>query len=168
MAGINTWDILFAKLQKDVVEIMNDIDRNYKNDNDNPKYVMMQHVDSEVYQTYTPEWYETSFQLRDSIEATEAKIAGDIVEVGLYHNSSKMKYDPSYPRHGSKEDIREYLPDIIEGEYKWGVNSTFPAKEGERWNRKTMYQEKTREDLRNGRFKAWLLGELIRKGYTAE
>ena len=167
MAKIDTWSALFAKIEKDVVDAMNDMDKdsNWKNDNNNPKYVMMQYVDSEVYGTFDPLWYENTWALRDSIKASNAQIEGDVVEVGLYHDTDMMSklHDPEYPRYGSDSDISDILPDIIEGEYKWGANKVFP-KTGE-WRRKTWYQKKTADDLRSGRFKKWLKRQLIKKGY---
>lgn len=164
MAIVDTWDGLFNAIKRDVVDIMDGVESDWRSDNDNPKYVLMQHVDEESYRQYSPSWYQTSFELRDSVTASVANVVGDIVEVELYHDSEKMSYSPEVPSHGSPSgDIREVLPDIIQGNVKWGVNKMFPA-DG-KWRFARQYAEKALKDLQDGRLKTWLTQQLHKKGY---
>ncbi len=168
IALIDNWDKLFATVKSDVLSVMQSMDTNWTNDNDNPKYVMMQHVDTDVYQSYVPRFYHQTFQLRDSITATRAKKSGSEIIVGLYHDKNKMDYDPENYVHGSPGwDIRYFLPEIIDhgasGTPRWGANQMFPADGA--WRRDTMYIQNTVSDLQSGRFQHWLSENMRERGY---
>lgn len=164
MAVVNTWAGLFAAIQGDLVDIMNSMDSEWGQDNDNPKYVMMQKVDEEVYQAYNPKSYRTTFQLRDSIEATRATVLGNLVEVTIHHNKDKIKADGWTHGGNSNADMSELLPEIINDASRWGwIDGLFP-KDGA-WRFDRPYLEMTVRDLTNGRYREWLMRQLIKKGY---
>jgi hypothetical protein len=163
MAKIDTWDGLFKVIENDLFDIMNGMNQNDGFNDNNPVTVVKQSVDSEVYQAYSPTWYETKFQLRDSVTATAANKLGNLIEVGIYHDKNKMEYDPNYPRHGSSYDIREILPEIIQGKKEWGVTNLFHANGA--WRFARPYIEVAVRDLTKFKYRKWIKQELIKKGY---
>jgi len=71
-------------------------------------------IDKDVYQAHTPNQYERTHQLRDSVTASKAKSVKGGGEVEIYHDESKITYKPLY-QHGSpfSGDISEFIPEII-------------------------------------------------------
>jgi hypothetical protein len=171
---VNSIDELIKVLKKDVFEAMDDMKKDYKQDNDNPKYVMMQKIDEKVY-SGTNSWYENSFGLRESVEATNAMDIGDVVEVGIYHDLTNDKFQANadewqYGSHYSKkwgEDIREILPEILNNERQWGIIEGLFSSGASFRDKDRAYVDEALKDLKDGRLKRWLLKKMMAKGYEA-
>jgi hypothetical protein len=162
---VNSIEELLMAVKKDVFESLDDIKNEYTHDNDNPKYVMMQKVDETVY-SGTNKWYDNSYELRDSIEATNATDLGDSVEISLYHNHDILQYDPEAWKHGSKNrDIRDILPEILNNERPWGVIEGLFNSDAAFRNKDRAYVDETVKELKDGRLKKWLLSKLVTAGY---
>lgn len=158
-------DELMKYVQKDVQDTMNRMKDTYASEQDNPKYVLMQHIDEDFYGEYSPRQYTNTYELRDSVEATRARKLGDTIEVGLYHNKDKFTVDPDNWQHGSNysdKDMTVLLPEIInEGSKRWG----YIFGDGD-WRKPRPYIQFTADDLRSGRLKCWLKGKLESKGWN--
>lgn len=95
--------------------------------------VAREHVDKDVYQAYSPEVYEATFELRDSIFTKSADIKNNTIEVVIKHDTNKINsYAPNqhysvvdnYPR----KDVSDWLPWIVsEGKTAniWGDSGAY-------------------------------------------
>ena len=164
---VNSIEELLMAVKKDVFESLDDTSKTYTHENDNPKYVMMQKIDEVVYGAYNPTWYETTYELRDSVEATNARDLGDSVEISLYHDANKFTVDKANFQHGSNysnKDTSILLPEIINDSSRWGViEGLFPSDGA--WKFDRPYVDETLNALKDGRLKKWLLTKLKEKGY---
>ena len=80
--------------------------------------VAREHVDSDVYQAYSPEVYESTFELRDSIFTKSADIKNDTIEVVIKHDTDKINsYAPnqhySVVDNYSRKDVSDWIPWIV-------------------------------------------------------
>ena len=158
---------LLNDLKTDVFNSLDDASKTYTHENDNPKYVMMQKIDEVVYGAYNPQWYETTYELRDSVEATNARDLGDSVEISLYHDSNKFTVDKDNFQHGSNysnKDMSVLLPEIINDSSRWGIIDGLFPKDGA-WRFDRPYVDETLNALKDGRLKKWMLKKLKEKGY---
>lgn len=157
-------DALMKAIQTDVTDVLNRMKDTYASEQDNPKYVLMQHIDEDFYNQYVPKQYINSYDLRDSVEATRAKKLGNTVEVGLYHDKDKFTVDPDNFIHSSNysdKDMTVLLPEIInEGSKRWGLLFG----DGD-WRKPRPYINITAQDLASGKLKSWLSGKLVSKGW---
>jgi hypothetical protein len=71
-------------------------------------------IDKDVYQAHTPNQYERTHQLRDSVIASKTESIRGGGRVKIYHDESKINYQPLY-QHGSplSGDISKWIPEII-------------------------------------------------------
>jgi len=169
----NSIDSLLKGLEKDIAKTLNKTKDTYANEKDNPKYVMMQVIDDVVYKD-SNSWYENTFGLRDSVNATRAYRQGDYLAIDLFHDDDLWKANPDKFQHGSNywgkrkdgsgKDIRDILPDIIQGNREWGtLNGLFP--ENGKWRTPKPYVDMTADELMAGRLRNWLHKKLTEKGW---
>ncbi len=162
---VNSIEELLMAVKKDVFNSLDDASKTYTHENDNPKYVMMQKIDEVVY-SGTNKWYDNSYELRDSVEATNATDLGDGAEISLYHNHDILQYTPDLWQHGSKNrDIRDILPEILNNERPWGVIEGLFNSDAAFRNKDRAYVDETLNALKDGRLKKWMLKKLKEKGY---
>lgn len=104
---------------------------------------MKKKIDTEVYQTYTPVYYERTYQLRD--ESVEIDMIDDL--------TLELK--------NTRTDGSKYIPSIIEyGKgYTWGYKRNLDEEIGPR-----PFGAKTHEELKNGGFKKALVKGLKNQG----
>lgn len=170
MIKVDTWDQLFKVIEDDLFDIMDSMNQNDGFNDSNPVTVMKQKIDETVYHkdlAFTPKWYEPTFELRDSVEATQATKLGNMIEVTVKHNPSKIQANGWTHGGNSSANMSELLPEIMNDSSRWGwIDGMFPKDpEKAKWRFDRPYLELTVRDLTNFKFKKWIKQELIKKGY---
>jgi len=162
MATANNWNQLEQILMKIIKEVIEEV--GYK-----VNELMRENIDKYVYQAGSQANYyadgtgQPTFELRDSIRSSKAKVSGNSAEVNVYHDSDFMTVEPDDFVHGSNYwktyDIRDLLPEII----NYGLSGDFFGSGW--WQKPRPYYDKTLEDLRDkGQLRQWFIEGLKKRG----
>lgn len=115
-------------------------------------------IDKKVYGAYSPEWYQRSYDFRESWDSTSATMIGNMVEAEIFHDDNLLTYNAEKWQHGNIINRLEPdgLPTII-NEGRIGSGMGFPQLgEREYWETFNTYID--------GNLKRILMEELAKKG----
>ena len=62
---------------------------------------LKEYIEEDVYKSYTPFFYDTTGQFKDSWKKTKATIKGNIIESEIFENLSTLVFDSDKFQHGS-------------------------------------------------------------------
>ena len=99
-------------------------------------------IQNDVYESYSPTFYDRTFDFKNSWEKTSAKLKGKIVEAEIFQNVSAMQRIDEPPIHVDKEGLAEIINS--------GVGYNFGQMEGKArpfWNDFIQYCEREFENI---------------------
>ena len=123
---------------------------------------MKLNIDIDVYEANTPNQYDRTYQLKDSVMTTDVKTVKGGGSFYLQHDTSKIKYAPLY-QHGSPSkkwgDVSKLIPEII------AFNLSGDWFNDGWWQNRDSYYLDTLEDLQDkGMLSKWFKEELRNRG----
>jgi len=109
---VKNWNELVELLKFKVANAMENTGKNVV------ERVAREHVDSDVYQAYTPKVYEATFELRDSIYTKSADIKNNNIEVVIKHNTDNIVSNSPNQHYSvvesySPKDVSDWIPYIV-------------------------------------------------------
>jgi hypothetical protein len=125
MATAKNWAELEVLLKQKIAKALGKTGKNVV------ERVAKEHVDSDVYQAYSPSVYEASFDLRESIHSGNADINGNSIEVTVTHNIDEIHSEAPNRHYSvvdsySPRDVSDWIPYLVsEGKTAniWGSDS---------------------------------------------
>ena len=158
MASVSTYSRLIAQLQKAR-------DRALKDSAEKGVEVAKDRVDKDVYAAGTPLIYSRTYQLRDSLDVTSFKSSPNSAQATISHDESRITSVGYLAQHASVIDGSSSVHSIAEiiHEGKGGLAL------GEGWWRsKRPYISNAEQELRDGKYRQFMIESLKRQGYKVK
>lgn len=121
-------------------------------------------IDKDVYSAGKPSVYIRTYELRDSVEAGKITVGKSTVETEIGHNPTEIgSYEPN--QHYSIVDGSHSSDSITEivhdGKSSHILGTGF-------WTTKRPYMDNTKKEMKDGKYKAFMIEELKKMGIDAK
>jgi len=157
MAQVRTYSQLLVQLQKARDKALAGV-------GDKAKDIVEAQIQKEVYDK--PEGdYERTYGLLNSLNNFGLEYKGVSAQVRIGHNWQNMPYNPSNFQHGSNywqpNDYRQYISETVH----YGTSGNlFGANQP--WHKAKPYMDLAKEEMKNGKYKSFMIEQLRGQGYT--
>lgn len=128
------------------------------------KELVKDRIDKDVYSVASPSVYKRTYELRESIQPSKVKSNGDTAELEIGHDTSLIgSYSPN--QHYSVVDGSSSVDYIAEIVHDGKSGKIF----GEGfWTKKRPYMDNAKEEMKDGKYKKFMVEELKRQGLNAK
>lgn len=121
-------------------------------------------IDKDVYAAGSPTVYERTYELRESVEAGKVSVGKSIVETEIGHNPTEIgSYEPN--QHYSIVDGSHSSDSIAEivhdGKSSHILGTGF-------WTKKRPYMDNAKEEMKDGKYKKFMVEELKKQGLSVK
>lgn len=159
MANVTSWKDLEVALQKAR-------DKALKGAGEKGKELTKKRVDEDVYAMSKgePAVYERTFQLRESLVADDFKSSGNMAEITIKHDASQI-HSTAPNQHYSVVDGSssvDYIAEIVNNGESGKIFG-----EGY-WTEPRPYMDNTRKEMKDGKYREFMVDELKKLGYKVE
>lgn len=161
MTEVRSYGQLLKELQKAR-------DAALKDTGDEVAEIVKKEVDNAVYNSYTPEdtseGYKRTGELRESIESGDVESSGDVANIEIKHNTSKIgSYSPN--QHMSMVDGKSSAKSVPEIVHDGKSGKIFG--EGA-WTQKRPYMDNAKQEVKKGKYKDSMKKNLKKQGFTVK
>jgi len=130
-------------------------------------------IDSDVYGTYSSEGYSRTYQLRESVEASNVEVVGNKAVVFIEHNESKIT--SSGNQHRSVVDgysSASVIANIVHNGFTGAIGQSGYWKSAP-WSKPEHtyanarpYMDNAKMEMQNGKYRKFMIEQLRGQGYT--
>ena len=157
MATVKT----YKELEK---ALMKARDKALKGTGENTKDLVKDRIDKDVYMAGNPTKYERTYELRESVQPSKVESKGSIAEVTIGHDESLIgSYSPN--QHYSIIDGSSSVHSIAEIVHDGKSGHILGAGY---WTKKRPYMDNTKKEMKDGKYKDFMVEELKKQGLDAK
>lgn len=159
MATVKTWKQLEAALQKAR-------DKALKGTGEKTKELVKDEIEKEVY-SIPQGTYERTGDLKNTMTDFPLENKGNVSQVKIAHDTDKMSYNASKFQHGSDywspNDYRKYVAQTVHD----GTSGSLFGENGH-WREPKPYMDNAKKEMKDGKYKAFMIEMLKKDGLDAK
>lgn len=168
MATVKT----YKELEK---ALMKARDKALKGTGEKTKVLVKDRIDKDVYDTYTPNSYERSYDLRESVEPSDIRSKGNISEVKISHNEDKIRSVGN--QHRSVVDGRSSSHSIAEIVHNGKTGAIYQSgywkdapwyRSDDTFAKPRPYMDNAKKEMEDGKYKEFMIEQLKKQGLDAK
>ena len=157
MAAVKSW----KDLEKALIKAR---DKALEGTGEKTKELVKDRIDRDVYSVASPSIYERTYELRESVQPSKVNSKGNTAELEIGHDTSLIgSYSPN--QHYSVVDGSSSVDSIAEIVHDGKSGKIF----GEGfWTQKRPYMDNAKEEMKDGKYKKFMIEELKKQGLNAK
>ncbi|HZJ98757.1 MAG TPA: hypothetical protein VFC79_02055 [Tissierellaceae bacterium] len=168
MASVKTWSQLEKALQQAR-------DKALKGASEKAKDLVKDRIDKDVYSVYSPNSYERTYDLKESVEPSDIKSNGNVSEIKISHNEDKIRSTGN--QHRSVVDGKSSASSIAEivhngktgaiGQRGYWRDAPW-YDNGDAFAHSRPYMDNAKKEMKDGKYKDFMIEQLKKQGFDAK
>ncbi|HZK00615.1 MAG TPA: hypothetical protein VFC79_11430 [Tissierellaceae bacterium] len=139
-------------------------DKALKGTGENTKDLVKDRIDKDVYAAGTPNTYERTYELRESVQPSKVESKGSIAEVKIGHDEGLIgSYSPNqhYSIVDGSSSVHSIAKIVHDGKSSHILGTGY-------WTNPRPYMDNAKKEMRDGKYKDFMIEQLKKQGFDAK